>query len=251
MKIHLILYSNNEPFNTTKQLIIESIKSYSKKQVIIHNFTLDRIKKEKWFKNIEELPSIDKNGRRDGYYNCWKAFITKDIYYKMNEGDILYYTDCSQHYKMGFTEDIDKLCDIVNKKCHIAGSVGDNVLNNSFNCCDDIKVWNKIIPNNDNTKYLNKRHVLNSWFLFKKCELNNKFINEWVHFSSYTDKDIKDPLVTYHHTADQSIFNILTIKYNFLVFYSEKLCHNSNQNKNAVLNVINNTVNTDKYFIKV
>jgi|TARA_Y100000389_G_C17446782_1_gene512113 hypothetical protein len=249
MSIHLVLYSNNEPFDTTKRLTIESINKYTQKQVIIHDYNLEKILKKEWFQHIKNLPSIHKIGRRDGYYNSWKAFITKEVYDDMKDGDILYYVDSSQHFRTGFTENIDKLCDIVNEKLCVAGSVADNVRNNSFRCCDDIMVWNKIIPDKDNTEYLSRPHVLNSWFLFKKCDSNNAFINDWAYFSRYTDKDAIYPLVTYHHTGDQSIFNILVIKHNLPIFYNKDVHHDLNKNKNVVLDIINNYPNITENFI--
>ena len=249
MSVHLVLYSNNEPFNTTKRLTIESINKYTNKNIIIHDYNLEKIKQTQWFQIIKDIPLIQKDGRRDGYYNIWKAFITKDVYDAMNDGDILYYTDSSQYFQTGFTENIDKLCDIANEILRIAGSIGDDMKNNSFGCCDNIDIWNIIIPDKDNTENLSKPHVLNSWFLFKKCELNNTFINDWVYFSSYIYKDTNQPLVTYHHTVDQSIFNIIVIKYNFPVFYDKNISHTNNKNKNTVLNIINNATNTRDYFI--
>lgn len=249
MSVHLILYSNKEPFDTTKKLTIESIHKYTKKKVIIHNYNLEKIKQKEWFQHIKDLPSIHKSGRRDGYYNSWKPFITKDVYDEMKDGDILYYVDSSQYFKIGFTENIDKLCNIVNEKLCLAGSIGNNVKNNSFNCCDNIMIWNKIMPDKDNTKYLSKPHVLNSWFLFKKCDSNNTFINDWTYFSYYKDKEAIYPLITYHHTADQSIFNILVVKHKLPIFYEKNVKHNDNKNKNLVLNIINNSTNIEKYFI--
>jgi hypothetical protein len=249
MNVHLILYSNNEPFDTTKRLTIESIYKYTQQNVIIHDYNLEKIKQKEWFHHIKDLPSIQRNGRRDGYYNSWKAFIIKDVYDKMKDGDILYYVDSSQYFPVGFNENIDKFCDIVNTKLCIAGSIGDDVKNNSYNCCDNIMVWNKIIPDKDNTEYLNKPHVLNAWFSFKKCDSNNNFINDWVYFSCYKDNEAIYPLLTYHHTADQSIFNILVVKYKLPIFYHKDIGHDLNKNKNLVLNIINNSTDTTKYFI--
>jgi len=249
MSIHLVLYSNNEPFNTTKRLTIESIYKYTQKQVIIHDFDLEKIKQKEWFHHIKDLPQIHKHGRRDGYYNSWKAFITKEVYDFMKDGDILYYVDSSQYFRTGFTENIDTLCDIVNEKLCIAGSIGDDVRNNSYECCNNIMIWNKIIPDKDNTEHLTKPHVLNSWFLFKKCESNHTFINDWVYFSYYTDRELNEPLVTYHHTVDQSIFNILVVKHKMPVFYHKNIGHDQNKNKNIVLNIINNASNYIEYFI--
>lgn len=249
MTIHLVLYSNNEPYNTTKQLTIDSLSNYTTKEFIVHDYSLEKIKRRDWFTLIHNLPSIEREGRRDGYYNIWKAFIIQDVYTGMKDGDILYYVDSSQYFRTGFTESIDTLCDIANDMGCIAGSVGDDLKNNMIRCCDKIIVWDKIIPTNNNSVYLDLLHVLNSWFLFKKCELNTAFIRDWVHFSLYTDADVDYPLATYHHTGDQSIFNILVIKYKLPVFYSKDIGHNDNKNKNAVLAVVNSTVNTHSFFI--
>ena len=102
----------------------------------------------------------------------------------MKDDDILYYVDSSQYFKTGFTENIDKLCNFINDKLCIAGSIGDDVNNNTVGCCDVLMVWNKIITDKDNIEYLNKPHVLNSWFLFKNCESNN-IINNATNISEY------------------------------------------------------------------
>ena len=34
MSIHLVLYSNNEPYDTTKRLTIESIHKYTQKKLL-------------------------------------------------------------------------------------------------------------------------------------------------------------------------------------------------------------------------
>jgi hypothetical protein len=222
---------------------------HTQKNVIIHDYNLEKIKHKPWFESIQNLPTLYRNGRRDGYYNSWKAFITKEVYDEMKEDDILYYVDSSQYFINGFTENIDKLCDIVNETLCIAGSVGDNVKNTTIECCHDMLVWNKIITGKDNTCHLLKLHVLNSWFLFKKCPYNHSFINEWAYFSCYTDKDVLFPMVTYHHTADQSIFNILVVKHNLPVFYDKNTRHEDNKNKNIVLQIMNNAVNPLDYLI--
>lgn len=249
MRVHLVLYSNGEPYNSTKKLTIESIYKHTKNNIIIHDFNLEKIKTLNWFSKIKDLPRFNKIGRRDGYYNSWKAFITKDVYKKMGKDDILYYVDCSQHYRIGFNENIDKLCEIVNEKGFIAGSVGDDIKNNTINCCDNLSVWDKIIPGNNNSEFLNSMHVLNSWYILKKNDINTQFVNDWVYYTSYTDNQLKDPLVTYHHTGDQSIFSILVYKYKLLVFYDKHIGHNNNKNKNIVLNIINNSQNVNEHFI--
>ena len=44
--LHLVLYSNGEPFDTTKKLMIQSIDKYTKRKVMIHDYTLKKIKKK-------------------------------------------------------------------------------------------------------------------------------------------------------------------------------------------------------------
>jgi len=249
INIHLILYSNGQPFDETKRLIIESVDHYSTNNIIIHNYDLETIKQRPWFYFIKDLPSIKRSGGRDGYYNSWKPFIVKDVYDSMNDQDLTYYVDCSRHYPIGFNQNIDKLCKITLEKGIIAGSAGHETLNNSNQCCDNLHVWNKIIPNNNNEMFLNKMHILNSWFIMKKTEINTQFLNEWTYFTCYRNIELKYPLITYHHTADQSIFNILVYKYKLPVFYHENIGHCKNKNKNLVLEIINNSDETDKYFI--
>jgi len=249
MNVHLILYSNNDPFDITKKLIIDSINEYSKNNIIIHDYNLEKIMNLEWFYLIKDLPSIDKLGRRDGYYNSWKPLIVRDVFNKMFKGDILYYVDCSQYFIEGFNNNIDKLCEISLKKGIIAGSIGRDCMNSTWNVCNNLSIWNKIIHNNDNRQNVNKPHVLNSWFLLSKNNLNSLFINEWIYYCFYTDNEFKDYLITYNHTVDQSIFNILVVKYKLPVFYSKNIGHNQNKNKNLVLNVINNNENTDEYFV--
>lgn len=249
MKIHLVTYAKGQPYETTQKLINDSIENYSKNEIIKHDYNFEKIKKCNWFKNIEHLPKLQRqggwDGYRDGYYNAWKSFITLDVYNLIDEDDILYYVDSSRYHINGFEHNIDKLCNIVKQKGIIAGSVGNDVKNNSFNCCDNLHVWNKIINDNDNNKFLDKMHVLNSWFIMTKNEMNNIFLNEWVKFS------IEDNLITYHHTADQSIFNILVIKFNLPVFYHQNITHDMNKDRNKILKILNENTEADQFFINL
>mgnify|MGYP000042871387 CR=1 FL=1 len=251
LNVHLVLYSYGQPFDTTKRLTIDSVYRNTRHNVIVHDYNLERIKRCEWFDKIASLPDVHRDGRRDGYYCAYKAFCPMEVYESMSEGDVLYYVDCSQHFITGFTQSIDKLCDIALRKGFIAGSVGDNVRNDSYKCCDNLDVWNKIIPGEDNRVFLSDRHVLASWFILTKNSFNTLFMKEWVYWCAYKDSDLTDPLITYHHPADQSIFNILVRKYNPPVFYHPQIKHDDNKNKNRVLEVINGATDDiiDSYFI--
>ena len=92
--------------------------------------------------------------------------------------------------------------------------------------------------------------ILNSWFIFRKDELNTKFINDWMYYSMFKNESFKYPLGTYHHTIDQSIFNILVHKYNLPFFYCDTIKHNDNKDRNLVLKIINSSEVIDSYFIR-
>ena len=94
--INLVLYSQGEPFNSTKKKLIETINNFTNRNVIIHDYDLNRIMNSPWYNKIKELPKVtgeEIRGRRDGYYNCWKSFIVNEVYENMNDSDILYYVD--------------------------------------------------------------------------------------------------------------------------------------------------------------
>lgn len=42
MKIHLVVYSDGEPFNSTKYKTIKTIHHFSKNDIIIHDYTLEK-----------------------------------------------------------------------------------------------------------------------------------------------------------------------------------------------------------------
>jgi len=250
MKIHIVMYSEGEPFDTVKKITLDSVSNHSKRKIIIHDYNLERIKQSSWFEQIKDLPNIHKMGRRDGYYCAYKVFCPWEVYLKMDENDVLFYLDSSQYYKEGFTENIDKLCAVAFDKGFIAGSIGNDIKNNDFSVCHKINVWKKVYPECDHT-ILEKPHILASWFLLTKNTINTQFMNDWIKWSTYTDDEFKEPLITEHHTGDQSIFNMLVYKYNFQVFYDKNRGHVINKDKNGVLKVINKSQNINSLFINI
>lgn len=55
MVVHLVMYSNGEPYDTTKKLSIKSIHQHSKKKIIIHDYNLNKIKKKTMVSLFERL----------------------------------------------------------------------------------------------------------------------------------------------------------------------------------------------------
>ena len=240
MNIHIVMCSNGEPYESVKKLTLDSVHKFSTNNIVVHDYNLDRIKECSWFEKIKDLPSIYKKGRRDGYYCAYKVVCVWDVYSKLGEKDVLFYLDSSQYYTEGFTENIDTLCEIALDKGIIAGSTGDNIHHIHFNLCHKIDVWKKVFPDCD-PSILETPHILASWFLLSKNDVNTMFLNDWIKWCMYTDADFTDPLITEHFTGDQSIFNMLVYKYNFPVFFDKRRGHLINKDKNGVLRVINSS----------
>jgi hypothetical protein len=250
--IHFITYANgthrntNITYSSTQQLLTNTIQNNTKYNVIFHTHNLETIMQKEWFVEIAEFPnvSLNQNWNRGGYYNSWKPFLVKEVYDMMGDDDLLYYVDSSGYHQCGFEHNIDTLMEYTHLNKNVCGSFGSDVLNNSFNCCDNIEIWNflNFFDKDEINKIMNIPHVLNSWFVFSKDSINSNFINEWVFLLKQKLNNI--PIVAYHHTVDQSLFNILVCKYKFNSFYNNRP-HNDNKNHNLVHFELNSKSNDE------
>lgn len=272
-KIHFITFAtgNNRvtglPYSDTQKMLIDSIQSQTKREVVFYTHDLESLKNQHWFHKIEDFPKYNDgiypcplggNNRwwgREGYFCAYKALFANDLLDKIDEGDLIYYADSSAYHREPFTQNLDKFFDYVDYNGHICGSHGNDYQHTGFGCCNRLDVWKVVWPEVE--KYwpniLYHRHLLASWYCFKNNEENRNFIREW----SYLITDVKiegRPIVTMHHTVDQSLFNILVYKYGFRTFYNNK-SHEHNKNHNNVhrfLNSLNveNISDLDVYFPK-
>jgi hypothetical protein len=258
--IHFVTYSNGNnrvtgyEYAHTQNLLVDSIQLHTKYNVIYHTYNLEKIKNKDWFSKISNFPNLNFNSNfsRDGYYNAWKVFLVKEIYDLMGDDDILYYVDSSGYHPLGFTSNIDTLLEFGFENDRICGSFGFDVKNDSFKCCDNIALWQYIYGNLElnYNEFISKPHVLNSWIVFKKEVTNENFINDWAKYVTIEVKGV--PLIAFHHTIDQSIFNILVYKYNFNCFFSNQY-HDTNKNHNNVHSILNQEIenknNINKFFL--
>jgi hypothetical protein len=251
-KVYHLTYSNgvnritNEPYVLGQNLLINTIQQNTTKEVISKQFNLESIQDKDWYSTLVELKTLPDPWGRDGYFNAWKPLLSKEVYDEMSDGDILYYTDSSVYYKEGFSENIDKFFEYVDTFGHICGSFGYDFVNLSFDCCSNFQVWKTIWPECD-YMVLRKPTILNSWFALKKNEINTNFINDWVNYTFYK-LDNKE-LVKYHHTVDQSIFNILVYKYGMSSFYNNTH-HDHNKNQNNIHRQLNSETTNDINLLK-
>lgn len=248
-KIHYITFATGNsrvtglPYSDTQKMMVDSIQSKTNREVIFHTHNLETLKNEKWFHKVESYPSKypDPWGR-DGLYCAYKVMIANELIDTIDDGDFIYYTDSSAYFREPFEENIDRLFDYVEYNGHACGSAGNDFKHNSFGCCDNKRVWETIWPNCDYHMIVNKPHILASWYCFQKNEETTKFIKDWAYYFTYELDD--KPLCTYHHTVDQSIFNILVYKYGFKVFFNNKH-HDHNKNHNNVHRQLSNEPNSD------
>jgi hypothetical protein len=234
--VHYITFSNGNnrftgiPYSKGQDVLVNSIQNNTNRKIVYHTHTLNTIRSRKWFNRLEKLKQyVDVD--RDGYFNAWKPMIVKEIYDIMDDTDIIYYTDSSTYYMQPFEYSLDNFFDYTEKVGNICGSMGIDFKNGEGGYCDEKKVWKYMWSGADYDNLMLKPHILNSWFAFAKNDINSIFINEW---DNYIDSILDDmPLCTYHHTVDQSIFNILVYKHNMNVFFNHKK-HNDNKDHNVI-----------------
>lgn len=241
-KIHFITFADGVhrnsryPFRETQKLLNESIQSKTKYDVVFHSHNMESMMNQPWFFKVKDYPNLFTNEwwRRDGYLCAYKVFFAKQLMDIIDDGDIIYYADSSAYHKEPFTEDIDRFIKYVEYNGHVCGAIATDCKHNSFMCCDNVDVWNEIHkPTKIDFEYmLNKYHTVASWYCFQKNEKSIEFINEWAYWFSYKLRDV--PLARFHHTVDQSIFNILVYKHGMKVFFNPNNMHEQNKNHNMV-----------------
>jgi hypothetical protein len=247
--IHFITFSTGisrvtgNPYSITQKLLVDTIQSQTNRKVIIHEHNLESLKKQPWFYKIENLPKINMNEKdwaRDGYFCAYKIMFAHALMNYINDGDCVYYTDSSAYHLEGFTENIDRFFDYVDYNGNICGSFGTDFRNNSFGCADNKNIWEIVCPSVDESfdEILRLPHILASWYCFKKNTSTIQFFNDWLDYAIDTLYD-GNPLITHHHTVDQSIFNMLVYKYKFKSFFNNTN-HDHNKNHNNVHRFINN-----------
>ena len=244
-KIHHITFATglsrvtNLPYSDTQKMLVDSIQSKTSREVVTYSHDIESLKSQSWFHKIEQLPNVKVDWSRDGYFCAYKALFANDLLDKIDEGDYIYWTDSSAYFREPFTENLDRFFDYVDYNGHACGSHGNDFQHNSFDCLSNTEVWNLVWDQSKNhlPDLLNHKHILASWYCFKNNEINRQFIREWSNL--ITDVSINGrPIITMHHTVDQSLFNILIYKYGFRTFFNNTE-HDHNKNHNNVHRFIN------------
>jgi len=171
---------------------------------------------------------INNNKRGYGYW-LWKSFIIKKTLENMNNNDILLYLDCG---------------------CELSSTLKNNLLEAIHTVKTDKLIgcrtsyhetmWNKMDVINElnlNNIYLNIPQIQAGAILLLVCDETRQLVNEWYtlccnyHNIDDTPSVIPNAHCFIEHRHDQSIFSLLTKKYNLCSNYdlSNSVYYNRNR----------------------
>lgn len=155
---------------------------------------------------------IENNKKGYGYW-LWKPYIIKKTIEKMNNGDILLYLDVGCEIDIQEKDFLIECFELV-KKDYIIGTLGVGFVKER--CKMDLILK---LNMNDN-KYLDSRQHQAGANMYLVCDKTRQLVDEWYELScSYNliddsesiNKNV-DSFIDHRH--DQSIFSLLTKKYN-------------------------------------
>jgi hypothetical protein len=154
---------------------------------------------------------VENNHRGYGYW-LWKSYLIKKTMSQMNNGDIILYLDSGCELDIRKKSNFDKFFEIV-KKDYIVGT-------KIFNECE----WNKmdllLLLDVLDDKYLNTPQHQAGAILLYICDKTRAFVNEWYELACNYHNIDDSPSVQPNfdcfseHRHDQSIFSLLSKKYN-------------------------------------
>lgn len=164
------------------------------------------IDKDFYIQNIDILKEKKGNG-----YWLWKPYFIKKTLEQMEDGELLYYCDSGSH----FIGPINEIIDLI---------INQDIV--PFELQQKEKLWTKkdafVLMNCNDSFFYDTKQRLGSFSLWKKTDFTMKFVNEWLFYACdkriLTDIDNTLGLSNYggfvDHRHDQSIFSLLTKKYN-------------------------------------
>ena len=178
---------------------------------------------------------VTKNTRGYGYW-IWKSYLIQKTMKQMNYGDILLYLDCG--------------CEIdCREKNWIYNCIEqvkiDKIMGTYYRYSGDVteKYWSKMDVvkklNIDDT-LLNDKQRQGGLLLFYICEETLQFVNEWYtlccdyHNLDDSPSILKNIVGFKEHRHDQSLFSLLTKKYNlFSNIVLDKQCFKAYHNRSG------------------
>ena len=178
----------------------------------IYSFEFDDIKDTVFFnKNREILEQPTGLG-----FWLWKPYIILEVMNKLEENDIVIYSDCG----IEVIASIDPLIQLT-KLQPIVLFGNSNDLNSQWTKRDSF-----VYMDCDSDSFWNAPHCDAAFALFRKCELSIKFLNDWITYgknrfiisdlpNSCNEENIEGFI---EHRRDQSILSLLAQKYKLDLF---------------------------------
>jgi hypothetical protein len=151
------------------------------------------------------------NSRGFGYW-LWKSYIIKKTMETLNNDDILLYLDCGCELSIKKKDKIIHFFELVKTEYIIGTHV---CIEREWNKMDLILKLNML-----NDTYLNTKQNQAGALLFKICDNTRDLVNKWYELSSDYHNIDDTPSISKNlacfkeHRHDQSLFSLLTKKYN-------------------------------------
>ena len=208
MKKYLINYANITHYNSQKGNSQSGLSNGGFDEVFSYNYSdIDDEFKEK-NKHILEQP------RGAGFW-LWKPYIIKKTLEKIEENDLLFYSDSG----ISFIRPIDDLIKIMDE-------TDEKLLLFELEDIHPNWRWTKrdcfILMDLDKEPFLSKNQLLASYLLMRKNKFVESFINEWLEYAqdyriitdSPNEMGESNYGDCYDHRHDQSVLSLLGRKYN-------------------------------------
>jgi hypothetical protein len=177
---------------------------------------------------------IENNHRGYGYW-LWKPYVIKKTMEQMEDGDILLFLDCGCEIDKNKKEEISTHLELVKNEYIIGTSAGQD--EQKYNKMDLIIKLNML----DNKCFLDEHQRQGGSNLFYVCDKTRNLVNEWYELAcDYHNIDDSPSIIPnfscfIDHRHDQSIFSLLTKKYDI---YSRKYslfdCTTVDRNKSGI-----------------
>lgn len=188
-------------------MLLASCEKYGLSDITLYERE-DLIRTEFYEKNKEILDLPQRAG-----CSLWKIYYLHHEYFKLEEGDILFYADAGSK----IINSPQVLINLCKQKDIVLFNINNNPLNRHW-CKRDSFVFMDC----DEDKYHNGPHYNAAFQLYKKCKKNDLFINEMFKHGqniniisdckNISNKSDFNDFV--EHRYDQSILSILGVKYN-------------------------------------
>jgi hypothetical protein len=202
-KVVLVTYAQNEPFLSSQKRIVESqLNKGSVHSVEVWN--LEKIKLA-FPQYTEHWNHPGRNGRPSCVF--FKPVLMKHVMAESNEGDWIIWSDSSKYFTNGIHGNMSSFVTILDElKLESFPGVALCGLANVDNGCVSIETFRGLKL--DTPRYWFAPHFQNNFFAFKKNDVNQKFIEEWVQIMTNLD------LACASGVDDQAPFSLLVTKYN-------------------------------------